>query len=184
MSQVAKLRRHDAYLRKKTPLIYKGVNLQKEADRYCEALGFKTTVDLTVRHGCKFKVVTGHQFFSETTITIGYKAKLASVLETLLHEICHFATWEEKRPHSEKFIACLVEAASAIWGFPVEGWQDIPKGLRQCRAYAVDDFLEAYLQEALESGFYVPTLEPPYARLLKANSGILIPVRRSHEQEQ
>jgi len=141
----------DAAARRKRPTVYKGVDLEQEAWRYCQALGYKRNVELQVVHSARLGS-EGRQWLMVTKLTIGYEADLAHVLETLLHEICHATHMD----HSEAFISLCVHAARDIWGITIDGWDKVEQGKASCRAYAVDEFLRHRLAEKLAAGEYRP----------------------------
>lgn len=127
------------------------MDLEQEAWRYCQALGFKRNVELIVKHSSTYGT-GGKQWLMVTTMTIGYAEDLAVVLQVLLHEICHV----QHTDHSEIFIALMVEKARAVWWLNVEGWTEVVQGRHENRAYAVDAFLRERLRTHLAEGGYEP----------------------------
>lgn len=144
--------RKDARKRRKTPNIFQGVDLEQEAWRYCQALGFVRNVELIIKHNARPGNTHGRQWCMVTTIYIGHDEHIATVLQMLLHEICHVRHMN----HSEDFITLMVQTAQAVWGLDIDGWQDVPQGKAKHRAYAVDSFLRKRLLLHLESKRYLP----------------------------
>lgn len=149
---VSSLTQKDAATRRKTPTLYRGVDLEKEALRYCQHFGFKRNVELRVKHSSKLGNTHGYQWTMVTTLTIGPYEKLPRVLQMLLHEICHVNLMD----HSSAFIERMVFAARDIWGINIDGWQDVRQGHQECLAYAIDAFVEERLKQRIEAGEYTP----------------------------
>lgn len=156
------LRRKDAALRRKTPKVFRGVDLEQEAWRYCQHLGFKRNVEIQVVHSAVLGRTHGEQWLMVTQLTIGFGEALPDVLQMLLHEICH-VTGDLRDPatvnymnHTQAFIERLVFAARDLWGINIDGWTEVTQGRRECLAYAIDDFLTAKLVAHLAAGGYIP----------------------------
>jgi len=148
----AELRR-DAARRRKTPLVFRGVDLQAEAYRYCRALRIRVP-RIDVRHTAHVVSGSGRAFGSRRIVlTLARDTTVAHALELLLHELVHTAT--PKSRHDETYRSLLVRTARAVFGVAVENWTRIPAKYGVL-AYGIDDVIERELGERLEAGHYVP----------------------------
>lgn len=143
--------RKQARRRRKTPTLFQGVDLEQEAWRYCQAIGYVRNVELHVKHST-VPGVCGHQWLMVTTMTIGYDATVADVLQVLLHEVSHI----EYMDHSEAFIEHMITLGSKVWNLDLSDCQNVPRGSFPTRAYAVDQAIRRRLLPHLSAGGYQP----------------------------
>jgi len=144
-------RRKILVVQRKTPFLYRGVDLKSELKRYARTEELRPHLDL--RSLPKLRVMysqyeggtKGVAFTCENRIvlTIGFHAPLPSVLVLLLHELVHIAC--PRNHHGTLFIKRLNHAARELWGAYIESPYDIEIGEHGLRAYAVDANLRTQL---------------------------------------
>ncbi|MFI5296700.1 MAG: hypothetical protein ACHREM_01265 [Polyangiales bacterium] len=152
--------RADAATRRATPLVYQGINLRDELEAMARLpvlrphLRLRSLPKLVVRHGSRRSgSFHGRAYLAENRIliTIEADARLADILEVLLHELVHHAC-PRRENHGPLFIKRLNLAAMQHWGINVVRPLSVPVGGYANRAYAVDSRLRAMLRERLDNG--------------------------------
>jgi hypothetical protein len=144
----------EAAERRKTPFVYRGLDLRAEARTYCRALKIKLP-EIRIRHGVD-SGISGCAWRHRIVLTIGSKTTRSRVMEALLHELVHVAAY--KHNHDEVFCALLVRTARELWGVEVTGWLTLPREHRSNRAYAIDDLIVRELTAKLAAGEVQPSM--------------------------